>query len=93
MLESDDITGPWPLIEFMKSFGPQAYLANFVSKFSAQNANTTERTFESMMMYSANYDPHTHTPNPPNSGYHMNLQQSRFDLSQSFATRLAAGAR
>ena len=41
-----------------------------------------------MMMYSANYDPHTHVPNPPNSGYHMNLQQSRFDLSESFAARL-----
>jgi hypothetical protein len=41
-------------------------------------------------MYSANYDPHTHTPNPPNSAYHMNLQQARFSLSSAFATKLDA---
>jgi len=90
ILESDDITGPWALVEYMKSFGPQAYLANFVSKFTAEKADTTARTFESMMMYSANYDSGGGAPNPPNSGYHMNLQQSRFDLSESFAARLEA---
>ena len=31
---------------------------------------------------------HTHTPNPPNTGYHMNLQQSRFSLSSAFAAKL-----
>jgi hypothetical protein len=41
-------------------------------------------------MYSANYDPHSHVPNPPNSAYHMNLQQARFGLSSAFADKLAA---
>ena len=27
---------------------------------------------------------------PPNSGYHMNLQQARFQLSDSFADKLDA---
>ena len=39
--------------------------------------------------FSANYDPHTRSGgNPPNSAYHMNLQQARFSLSAGFAARL-----
>ena len=40
------------------------------------------------MMYSANYDPHSGGSNPPNSAYHMNLQQARFGLSSAFAAKL-----
>jgi len=90
MLESDDVTGPWALVEYLQSFGPQVYFANFVSKFTAQQINATDRTLESMLMYSANYDSGGGTPNPPNSAYHMNLQQSRFDLSESFTAELQA---
>ena len=43
-----------------------------------------------MYMYSANDNPHKHAPNPPNSAYHMNLQQARFGLSSAFADKLAA---
>jgi hypothetical protein len=68
----------------------QVYFANHPSKFAARQANTTDKTFEAFLMYSANYDPHTHTPNPPNSAYHMNLQQARFSLSSAFATKLDA---
>ena len=43
--------------------------------------------------FSANYDPHTRSGgNPPNSAYHMNLQQARFSLSAGFAARLEGGA-
>jgi hypothetical protein len=87
-LESDDITGPWSYITYMRQFGPQVEFANFPSKFSAKQADTSAKTFDAFLMYSANYDPHTHTPNPPNSGYHMNLQQARFSLSDTFAARL-----
>jgi hypothetical protein len=39
--------------------------------------------------FSANYDPHTRSGgNPPNSAYHMNLQQARCSLSAGFAARL-----
>ena len=58
------------------------------AKFAAKQANTTDKTFEAFLMYSANYDPYTHTPNPPNSAYHMNLQQARFSLSSAFAAKL-----
>ena len=39
--------------------------------------------------YSANFAFH-HGADPPNSGYHMNLQQARFPLSNAFAQRLEA---
>jgi hypothetical protein len=92
-LESDSITGPWKYITYLKSFGPQVYFANHVSKFTAKQAVTTgaTKTFESFLMYSANYDPGGGGgPNPPNSAYHMNLQQTRFTLSDSFAAKLKA---
>ena len=91
-LESDDITGPWSYVTYLRQFGPQVEFANFPSKFSAKAANTIDKTFDAFLMYSANYDPHSHTPNPPNSGYHMNLQQARFGLSDAFAARLDAAA-
>merc|ERR1712194_88395 len=89
-LESDDITGPWSYVTYMKSFGPQVYFGNFPTKFSAKQADTSAKTFEAFFCYSANYDPHSHGENPPNSGYHMNLQQARFDLSSTFAAKLEA---
>ena len=73
-LEADDITGPWSLVTFMKNFGPQVYFSNFPSKFSAKQANTSAKTYDG--------------GNPPNSAYHMNLQQARFSLSAEFAARL-----
>lgn len=87
-LESDSITGPWKYITYMKSFGPQVYFANHVSKFTAKRVNMTSKTIESFLMYSANYDPgggeHQHLPN---AAYHMNLQQTRFTLSDAFAAK------
>ena len=74
----------------MKNFGPQVYFANHASKFAAKQVNTTDKTFEVFLMYTANYDPHTHVSNPPSSAYHMNLQQARFGLSSAFAARLEA---
>ena len=88
-LESDDVTGPWSVVTYMRNFGPQVYFANHPSKFAAKQANTTSKTFDAFLMYSANYDPHTGGQNPPNSAYHMNLQQARFSLSSAFAASLA----
>jgi hypothetical protein len=39
--------------------------------------------------YSANFAFHDGAE-PPNSGYHMNLQQARFPLSDAFAAKLSA---
>ena len=40
------------------------------------------------LSYSADFA--SGTPNPPGSGYHWSLQQSRFSLAPAFAARLAA---
>ena len=90
-LESDDITGPWSLVTWMKNFGPQIYFSNFISKFTAKQVDTTSKTLEAFLMFSANYDPGHGGSNPPNSQYSMNLQQSRFTISDAFAARLEAG--
>ena len=87
-LESDDVTGPWKYVTYMRQFGPQVEFANFPSKFGAKRANTTAKTFDAFLMFSANYDPQKGGENPPNSAYHMNLQQARFKLSDAFAARL-----
>ena len=39
-------------------------------------------------MYSANFAFHSKGILPPNSAYHMNLQQARFPLSDAFAAKL-----
>ena len=88
-LESDSITGPWSYVTYMRNFGPQVYFGNHPSKFAAKAPDTAARTYDAFLMYSANYDPHTGGHNPPNSAYHMNLQQARFDLSAAFAAKLA----
>jgi hypothetical protein len=50
-LESDDITGPWSYVTYMRSFGPQVYFANHPTKFSAKKANSATKTFETFLMY------------------------------------------
>lgn len=44
--------------------------------------------YDAFLMYSANFAFHQGAE-PPNSGYHMNLQQARFPLSKDFTRRLA----
>jgi len=88
-LESDDITGPWSVVTYMRDFGPQIYFSNFPSKFSAKAAQ--DKMFDATMMSSANYDAGGGGPNPPNSAYHMNMQQSRFLLSDAFSAKLEKG--
>ena len=90
-LESDDITGLWSLVTFMTNFGPQVYFSNFSSKFSDTKADTKTKTFDAFLMYSTNYDPGHGGSNPPNSAYHMNMQQSWISLSDAFAAGLKQG--
>jgi hypothetical protein len=49
LLESDQITGPWKLITYMKNFGEQAYFANIPSKFISADGRTA------WLCYSANF--------------------------------------
>merc|ERR1712014_410026 len=86
-LESDFITGPWAYVNYNAKFGPEAYFVHHPSKFLAARANTSERVYDAFLMYSANFAFHKGSM-PPNSGYHMNLQQARFPISAEFAGRL-----
>ena len=49
LLESDQITGPWKLVTYMKHFGEQAYFVNIPSKFIAADGRTL------WLCYSANF--------------------------------------
>jgi hypothetical protein len=89
-LESDSITGPWSYVTYMQEFGPEAYFVNHPSKFSAAKADTVNKTYDAFLMYSANFAFHDKDIMPPNSAYHMNLQQARFPLSDAFAAKLDA---
>jgi len=92
-LESDSITGPWSYVSYLSEFGPEAYFVHHPSKFLAARAdiaNPDGAYFDAFLMYSANFASRGSSPQPPNSGYHMNLQQARFPLSKGFAERLAA---
>lgn len=71
MLESDNVTGPWKIISYMKDFGEQAYFVNIPSKF------VNDKTM--WLCYSANYSnivwAQKFKSNPPGSKYAMCLQE------------------
>jgi hypothetical protein len=50
LMESDQITGPYKLITYMKNFGRQAYFLNFPSKFIGETGRTA------WLSYSANFN-------------------------------------
>lgn len=76
MLESESVCGPWKLVEYLKSFGEQAYFVNIPSKFVARDGRTL------WLMYAANFSngvkawPH-HEAKPAGSRYGMCLQEVR----------------
>jgi len=65
ILESPTLTGPFKLITYLRDFGPQAYFANFPSKFVAGDGKSA------WLWYSANFHPLEQEGNPPGSGYHL----------------------
>ncbi len=73
ILESDNITGPWSLIAYLKHFGEQAYFVNIPSKFISSDG----RTF--WLCYAANFSQGWGGVNfysrPPGSRYGMCLQE------------------
>merc|ERR1719215_1904295 len=88
-LESDYVTGPWSYVNYNSQFGPEAYFVHHPSKFLAARANTSAHVYDLFLMYSANFAFHSGSL-PPNSGYHMSLQQAWFPLSTDFARSLEA---
>ena len=49
ILESDRITGPWKLVQYLHHFGEQAYFVNFPSKFIGADGRTL------WLCYAANF--------------------------------------
>lgn len=73
ILESSQLTGPWKLVVYMKSFGEQCYFANFPSKFIGADGRTA------WLCYSANFASDWNgdkiKSNPPGSHYGLVLQE------------------
>lgn len=125
-LEGDAMTGPWALVSYLPSFGPEAYFVHIPSKFMgnatvartagngasasaargavlkgtpapvllplrAEDAAEQGRAsawYDFFLSYSADFA--SGKPNPPGSGYHWSLLQSRFGVTPAFAARLEA---
>jgi len=78
ILESDNITGPWKLVTYMKDFGEQGYFLNFPSKFISDDGKTA------WLCYSGQFSPgdlgQVIADNPPGSHYGMVLQEIEFEI-------------
>jgi len=73
ILESEQITGPWRLVTYMKRFGEQAYFVNIPSKFISKDGRTI------WLCYAANFSSGwggvKFKSNPRGSRYGMCLQE------------------
>lgn len=76
ILESNNITGKWKLVTYMKNFGEQAYFVNIPSKFISEDGKTA------WLLYSGNFAPDWNgikiSSNPPGSHYGLVLQKIKF---------------
>ena len=73
ILESENLTGDWKIIAYMKNFGEQAYFVNIPSKFIGRNGRTM------WLLYSGNFAPDWNgmkiRSDPPGSHYGMVFQK------------------
>ena len=76
ILESNQITGPWKIVTYLKDFGEQAYFVNIPSKFISNDGKTA------WLLYSGNFAPDWNgmkiIANPPGSHYGMVFQKVEF---------------
>ena len=76
ILESDQLTGDWKLITYLKNFGEQAYFVNIPSKFINADGKSA------WLLYSGNFATDWNgekiIPNPPGSHYGMVFQKFEF---------------
>ena len=68
ILESENITGPWKMVDYLAKFGTQAYFVNFPSKFISSDGRTA------WLCYCGELHPTTPS-DPPGSRYGMCLQE------------------
>jgi hypothetical protein len=73
ILESNEMTGPWKLVTYLKDFGEQAYFVNLPSKFISSDGRTA------WLWYSANFAKSKNgmniNENPPGSHYGLVMQK------------------
>jgi len=74
ILESDQLTGPWKMVTYMRKFGEQGYFANFPSKFISGDGRAL------WLCYAANFFPMP--SNPPGSRYGMCLQEIKLQTKE-----------
>ncbi|MBL7110510.1 MAG: hypothetical protein ISS19_01035 [Bacteroidales bacterium] len=76
ILESDQVTGPWKLVTYMKDFGEQGYFVNFPTKFISSDGR------KAWICYSGNFATDWRDvrieENPPGSHYGLVLQEIEF---------------
>lgn len=73
IMESDSLTGPYKMVQYFTSFGPQAYYPNIPSKFISGDGKSA------WMWYGANFYPSFSIPEDPvGAGYRMTEQEIRF---------------
>jgi hypothetical protein len=76
VLESDNITGPYNLITYMKNFGTQGYFMTIPSKFIAADGKSFWLSYSAN--FSQGYFGDITKSNPRGSRYAWNLQQVQF---------------
>ncbi len=73
ILESDNITGPWKIVSYLRDFGPQAYFLNIPSKFISDDGKKAWLCYSANFAYSKNG-----LGNPTGSNYSMSLHEIKF---------------
>jgi hypothetical protein len=73
ILESDNISGPFRMVQYMQNFGEQGYFVNFSSKFISGYGMTLWLSYSGN--FAGNWDGHKIEKNPPSSRYAWCLHQ------------------
>ena len=67
ILESNTITGPFKMVQYLKHFGEQGYFVNFPSKFIREDGRTLWLSYSGN--FATDWDGHKVKKNPPSSRY------------------------
>ena len=89
VLESENITGPFALVEYMHQFGTQGYFLNLVSKFWAPSAWASDPTV-GILAYSADWSFNTEA-SPRGGRYGLVTAEVRLEPASGFADWLRRG--
>lgn len=76
-LESDNLTGPFEIIDYYEGFGPQAYFVNIPSKFISENGKTMWLCYSGNFtnMEGRNSNDYVNHTIPPGSAYSLSLHE------------------